>query len=117
MLALIRNKLPIQYITRPLQSIQNKNELLKATYSSLASSQTYRHPLMKSGLTMTHLHCFSSTSSFNTSLYLIRTTCQELLEIESILLDDLSVVFGTHYLPREKFSQEHLYNKNSEKVI
>lgn len=51
-------------------------------------------------------YSYSTSSPEKTSLYLIKHALKELLIIDSILLDKISVIFGINYILRERFRHE-----------
>lgn len=59
---------------------------------------------------------YTNTSPEKTSLYLIKNACKELLKIDSILLDKVSMIFGRNYILRERFLNERDAELNERKV-
>jgi hypothetical protein len=43
---------------------------------------------------------FSTEGPEKTSLYLIKHACEELLKVDSLILDKISMIFGMHYILR-----------------
>jgi hypothetical protein len=62
-------------------------------------------------------YSFSNQSPEKISIYLIKNACEELNEIDSILLDELCIAFGNHYVLSEKFRDEQKLNQNEAEVI
>lgn len=60
---------------------------------------------------------FSSEGPEKTSLYLVKHSCEELLKIDSLILDKLSIVFGMNYIIRSKFKEKKDADLNQMKVI
>jgi hypothetical protein len=60
---------------------------------------------------------FSTNPPEKTSLYLIKTACDSLIAIDSLLLDDFCMAFGKTYLLAERAKEESAAVRNEEEVV
>ena len=60
---------------------------------------------------------FSTNPPEKTSLYLVKTACDSLIGIDSLLLDDLCIAFGKTYVLAERAKDESAAVRNEEEVV
>jgi hypothetical protein len=57
-------------------------------------------------------YSFTTQSPEKTSLYMIKMACEELITIDSLLLDDLCIAFGKTYILSEKLKDDPKAKQN-----
>jgi hypothetical protein len=109
----LRTQQPSHCIATALFDPNSNAVTLSLTCRAARASQ----PLSRSALLTVSYKQYYSTSAVSPNLLLLREACQSLLQLDSLQLDALCTLFGTHYIPREKYSRQELFDRNSQLVI